>query len=177
MRRILVHLGVVGAALFLTACAPTLNWRQVYVGADGVQAYLPCKPERATREVAVQPPPAPVQTLHVLACETGGARFAVAWLALAADQDAAQWAQQWRRASAMTLGLTPEALKAQPWTVRHARFSHRWQGLGQAQGVALPVRWGWAATKGQLIQLAAYGRVSDAAVETFWQGLSLPAER
>jgi hypothetical protein len=177
MRRIVVHLGVVGAALVLTACAPTLNWRQVYVGADGVQAYLPCKPERATREVAVQPPPAPAQTLHLLACEAGGARFSVAWMVLAAGQDGAQWARHWRRASALTLGLTPEALQAQVWTVRHARFSQRWQGRGQSQGAALPVRWGWAASKGQLIQLAVYGQVSDAAVETFWQGLSLSAER
>jgi hypothetical protein len=41
-------------ALTLVACTPALNWRQVSVDASDVMVLLPCKPDQATRTVALQ---------------------------------------------------------------------------------------------------------------------------
>lgn len=177
MKRIVVHLALMVGVLALAGCAPALNWRQVAVGAHGAQAFLPCKPEQATREVAVDPPPAPPRVLHMLACEAGGARFAVAWMAVTEPQNVAALAQHWRRASGLGVGVTPASMQAQPWVVRHARWSQRWRGTGQYQGEPMPAAWGWAGTDTELIQLAIYGPLKPLAQETFWDGLNLPPAR
>ena len=35
----------------LAACSPSLNWRSVRSEAHGLQMLLPCKPDKASREV------------------------------------------------------------------------------------------------------------------------------
>jgi len=68
----------------LTACSPTLDWRVVPISGTGVQASLPCKPDRVQRSVELAGAPVDLQ---MSGCEAGGATFAVA---CAAVQDPAQ---------------------------------------------------------------------------------------
>lgn len=79
-------------SLSLLACAPELNWRDV-TGPDGVlKAMLPCKPDRASREVQLGAQSYP---LAVMGCEAAGATFAVSELALRDAAHAQQVQQLW----------------------------------------------------------------------------------
>ena len=40
--------------LVLTACAPTLNWREVRGSQAGLVASFPCKPDHHVRQVSVE---------------------------------------------------------------------------------------------------------------------------
>src|SRR3954447_11373852 len=42
---------LVVTATVLAACSPTFNWREVPVGDADVVVLLPCKPDRATRQL------------------------------------------------------------------------------------------------------------------------------
>jgi len=67
------------AAVFATACSPTLNWREVRPQGSGVQALFPCKPAHQTRKVMVTGA-AVEMTLH--ACTAGGATWAIGFAEL-----------------------------------------------------------------------------------------------
>jgi hypothetical protein len=60
--------------LWLAACTPTLNWREVQLE-GGAVALFPCKPQHQTRTLALAGEPVAL-TLH--ACEAAGLRFAIA---------------------------------------------------------------------------------------------------
>lgn len=47
------HCAVLLVLSMLTACTPTFNWRDVRVEPTGLKAMLPCKPEKASREVSM----------------------------------------------------------------------------------------------------------------------------
>ena len=79
-------LPVLGACLALAGCNPALNWRVARLDGAPVQALLPCKPERAERQV---PLTASGTTLRLMSCKAGGLTFA---LALAAWAAASAWA-------------------------------------------------------------------------------------
>ena len=82
------------AALGLTACTPSLNWRQVSLAPSSAIALLPCKPDRTTRSVPLGGVPT---ELTVAGCDTGGATFALMAATLpagrAADEVLAGWQQ------------------------------------------------------------------------------------
>ena len=67
---------VIAAALAIsaTACSPTFNWRELNVDGTRLKAMLPCKPDQDSREVQIAGKPA---KLEVLACDAGGAKFAL----------------------------------------------------------------------------------------------------
>ncbi len=88
-------MAAVAVTAALLACSPTFNWREVRVGSTGLKALFPCKPEHATRSVAVAGRPV---GLEALACDAGGATFAV----LFADADpgsAGEFLDRWRAAT------------------------------------------------------------------------------
>lgn len=64
--------GVLVAVLLVAACSPTLNWREVRVGA--MAALLPCKPDRAQRATALGSQQVSVE---MAGCEAAGALFAL----------------------------------------------------------------------------------------------------
>jgi len=64
----------------LVACSPTLDWREVRVGADGLVAQFPCRPERRIRDVPV----AGVRVrMEMMACSAEGSTFAASHFAVA----------------------------------------------------------------------------------------------
>ncbi|MBC7602859.1 MAG: hypothetical protein H7255_09395 [Ramlibacter sp.] len=89
---------VIAAALAIsaTACSPTFNWRELNVDGTRLKAMLPCKPDQDSREVQIAGKPA---KLEVLACDAGGAKFALlhADLGDASRVGDALW--QWRLAT------------------------------------------------------------------------------
>lgn len=70
--------------LALIACSPTLNWREVRPEGTALSLLLPCKPDKAEKQVPLGGKPT---ALRMLGCDAGGLTFAIS----AADVgDAAQ---------------------------------------------------------------------------------------
>ena len=63
-------------ACAVSACTPTLDWREVRPGGSGLQALFPCKPDAHARRVPLGGTSVEL-TLH--ACSAGGATYAVAF--------------------------------------------------------------------------------------------------
>jgi hypothetical protein len=55
-------------SLLLSACSPTLNWRDVEVGAQ-TRMQFPCRPERAERQVVLAGVPSQAR---MVVCDAGG---------------------------------------------------------------------------------------------------------
>jgi hypothetical protein len=101
------HLGrglLLAAALALAACSPAFNWREVAIGDAGVMALLPCKPDRAMREL---PLGAKLIPIDMAGCEAGGATFAIAHAKATSVEQAEAWLRAWRSATSSRLVNVP----------------------------------------------------------------------
>ncbi|WP_298932720.1 hypothetical protein [uncultured Ramlibacter sp.] len=98
------------AACAATACSPTFNWREVRAESGTLRASLPCKPDKATRQV----PMAGRQVdLHVLGCEAGGATFAVLYADIGEAGRAGEALAQWKQATLANMRAT--GVREQPF--------------------------------------------------------------
>jgi len=95
---------VAAAAAFFAACSPTFNWREVPIGDAGVIALLPCKPERATRDLPFGTGSIPID---MAGCKAGGATFAVAHARAESAEQAELWLRAWHAATRNRLTDTP----------------------------------------------------------------------
>lgn len=179
---------LLAAAVAAAGCSPTFNWREARVGDDGLIAMLPCKPDRATRELPLGSDKVAVQ---MAGCEAGGATFAIAYARAASPAQAEAWMQAWRAATRAQLaaGAQAEAVKAAPSMARAAaspapaRLDVRGTaGTGADSGAAaqvpaLHVLWfaQQSANGTALYQATVLGTPSSAeAASTFFEGLRLP---
>lgn len=162
-------------AASLAACSPTFNWREVPVGDDGVIALLPCKPDRATRNL---PLGAESVAVDMAGCEAGGATFAVAHATAGSAAQAESWMRAWRAATRIqldgaalteTAAVLPRAA-ASPAVARldaqgadPAKAAHvLWFARQRVDGMAL-------------YQATVLGTPSSAeALATFFEGLRIP---
>jgi len=67
------HFLLLGLALLLAACSPSLNWRVVRPGGE-LKALLPCKPDEGSRRQSLAGRELEVR---MLGCEAAGALYAV----------------------------------------------------------------------------------------------------
>jgi hypothetical protein len=83
-------------AVFLAACSPTFNWREMRAEPTELKAMLPCKPDKASRQV----PMAGRQVdLQVLGCEAGGATFAIMFADIGDAGRSGEVLAQWKQAT------------------------------------------------------------------------------
>lgn len=171
-----------GATVWLAACSPTFNWRDVPLAPAELTALLPCKPDRADRSL-----PLGGETLQVqmAGCEAGGATFAVAHARAANLAQAQAWLAAWRAGTraqwqAATGGQIAEAPVAMP---RAAAMPTPWQievrGSGpDGKPTEARVRWFAHAQRDgsvAIYQATVLGRpTADDAASTFFDGLRLP---
>lgn len=82
-------------ASVLTACSPALEWRSLPLPDLGLEASLPCKPDRAERSVDLAG-----QTVQMVmqGCEVAGVTFAVACATLTEPSTAGAALAHWRAA-------------------------------------------------------------------------------
>lgn len=76
LHRLLRMLCAIMALATLAACAPSLDWREVRLGAAESVALFPCKPASHARELALAGQQVKL-TLH--ACQAGEATWGLAW--------------------------------------------------------------------------------------------------
>ena len=165
-------------ALALSACSPTFNWREVRLDGAPLQALLPCKPEAAQRTVPLADSPT---ELHLIACETGGLQFALAWAEMADAAQVPLALASWRSANLQSIGVRSapgdEASTAWAAEVPGAAQSLGVQASGQnPAGGAVQTRAVYFARDAQVFQAAVYGeRLPPEALEAFFDGLRLAA--
>jgi hypothetical protein len=99
----------IAAALLLlaAACTPTFNWRELPVESTGLRATFPCKPESVERRTEFTPGREIV--LHALACDAGGATFAVLYTDVGQPGDLASAISQWKKASLAASKSRPQS--------------------------------------------------------------------
>lgn len=92
---VIFFLAAWGAAA-LSGCGPTWNWRDVRLDDAGLTALLPCKPDRAVRQVQLGS--AAPQDLTMVGCDAGGATFAVSHLLIDEPAQASATLALWQSA-------------------------------------------------------------------------------
>ncbi|MGK6308723.1 hypothetical protein [Variovorax sp. DT-64] len=167
-------------AATLGACSPVFNWREVPIADEGLVALLPCKPDRATRNLPLGTGSASI-AVDMTGCEAGGATFAVAH---ATAEDAAQaesWMRAWRSATRNQLaGATiAEAPATLPPRAAASPAPVRLEVRPQGAGDPAPAQILWFAQqrggKTALYQATVVGRPASADAPTvFFEGLRLP---
>lgn len=170
-------IGVLG--LGLAGCTPAFNWRVAQHEGVPLQALMPCKPDRADREVPLLGQGEPPVTLRMMSCDSAGVTFAVAAVRLPDGADGPAAMRRWRQATWASLKQAAPAGEdesAPPgWAVRAltlpgAEHTQAWQGPGLAHDGRPLQAWTLLALRGEwLVQAAAYGEAApDEALDTFF---------
>lgn len=154
-----------GVVCGLLACSPTFNWREVRVGNGALLALLPCKPEKAERQV---PGLAQQATLQMVSCDVGDATFTLALLRLPDGVDTVSAAQAWKLATLASLKAKHEQVREWPLPARTGMPVAGWQASGvRHTGQTVQARVVPLAQGRELYQAAVYGDV-PADVLTSW---------
>ena len=166
-------------AAALGACSPVFNWREVPIADDGLVALLPCKPDRATRNLPLGGGNATI-AVDMTGCEAGGATFAVAHATAEDAVQAESWMRAWRSATrnqlaGATIVEAPATLPRTATFPAPVRIEVREQGAGDPA----PAQILWFAQqrggKTALYQATVLGRPTSADAPTvFFEGLRLP---
>ena len=164
-------------ALWLTACNPTFNWREVRPDTGVMVALFPCKPEQVARTVALAGQPV---RLDMLSCDAGGATFAIGHAAINDPAQAGDILTQWRTVTLANLRakvstdepFLPTGSLALPGSVRVAASGQR------ANGDAVQVHAAWFAQSTgsgiRLFQAVVYAdKVNPEVSDTFFSALRL----
>jgi hypothetical protein len=163
------------ATAVLGSCSPRLDWRQVQDEDTDLQFLLPCKPERATRSIAL--PGQRALALRMVGCETAGALFAVSLTELDDEATVAQIWAAWPQAvqKAMQAEGAQEAVFKTPGLMRADRLMQQ-KAKGQtADARPVQAEWMWVARGKRLVHMAIYAeRLGPESSEPFWEGLKWP---
>ena len=92
--------GALLAAGLAAGCSPTFNWREVRIEPTPLTAMLPCKPDKATREV---PMAGRKVELTAWSCEAGGATFALLFADIGGPARLGEVLAQWNTATLANL--------------------------------------------------------------------------
>ena len=184
MKRTAPGLQVLAAGLLvaIAACSPVFNWRDVRLGESGLVALLPCKPDRATRDVVLGGDQVAMQ---MAGCEAGGATFTLAYVVARDATQAADWRAAWK--TTMTARLQAQTPVESSIDMRGAAGAPAPLQLvvrgGDATDPGVPARVWWfaqAPKSGQpgemeLYQAVVLGQASEPDAETtFFESLRLP---
>jgi hypothetical protein len=91
------------AAMGLSACQPSLNWRTVQMPETKLSFELPCKPDKTTKPVTMA---GQTLELSVVGCEAGDAVWAVMSAKLSANADRTELLKGWRQATLQNMRAT-----------------------------------------------------------------------
>jgi hypothetical protein len=174
--RWLIHITLI---LLLSACTPTLNWREVRLeSADGsaLKAALPCKPDNATRKQQL----ADIQVdFSMMGCNTADSgneiTFTLSRIQISNPLDAPKVLAAWQAATMTNLGV-----KNAPLVATAVSGAGAWPPAVKATltGTATQAHMLWfakqTATGVTLYQAALYGKQPNTeAITTFFESLQL----
>ena len=119
---------MVGSAVFVSACAPALDWREVRVGAADSVALFPCKAASHARLISLAGQQVKL-TLH--ACQAGEATWGLAWADVGDPARVGAALQGLQEGARMNLGQA--RAQARPLTVK-GQTPHPAAGLWSLEG-------------------------------------------
>lgn len=165
---------VVSVLMILQGCSPTFNWRDVHPAQTPLIALFPCKPDQDARMVSLA---AKEVTLTMLACDAGGATFALAYADMQDIANTGVALGQWKSATLATMrGHVSSEL---PFVLHGASVlppSVQVQARGtRPDGAPVALQAVWFVVGSQVFQAAVYADpVSPAVAEAYFAGLRLP---
>lgn len=102
------HATVAASAVLLSACAPSMNWREVRADAQGAVMLFPCKPSSFSRMVRLGEEQV---RMTLQACDAGGATWGLSWADVGDPARVPVALRALRQSAADNLAATPgEAL-------------------------------------------------------------------
>lgn len=146
----------------VSACSPSLDWREVRPDGAGVLALFPCKPEIERRE--------PVRMGQAV-CKAAGASFSLTWVRLDDPAQVAPALEQMRVSLAARLqarAAPAQAVQVKGMTPNPQALQQGLQAERQQARIAVFARGMWVY---QAVMLGA--KPDEAAWETFLTGLRL----
>lgn len=156
------------ATALLAACSPTLNWREVRPEGTRLALLLPCKPDKAQKNVPLGGPATP---LSMLGCDAGGATFAVAVVQLGDAAQAGPVLAQWQNLTLANMKAGPAQVS--PLKLPGAADAILVKAQGQrADGTAVSGQAAYFAQGAQAFQVVLYAdRIAPEVAETFFSSL------
>ena len=157
----------------LIACTPAFNWRDVRLENSRLSLLLPCKPDKAQKNVPLGGQPT---VLTMTGCDAGGATFAAAMADLGDAAKAASVLAQWQALTLANMKASPQAtqlvaLKLPGATSQVPAVLVKAQGQ-RADGSAVTGQAAYFAQGSQVFQAVLYaGKISPDVSETFFSSL------
>lgn len=164
------------ALVWLAACTPSLNWREVRIEGSPLVATMPCKPERFAKTVPFVG--GATRTLTMLTCEAEGAAFAVTMADMGDPALTIAALDQWDKVTRQHVKLS-SVVAEQPMMPAGATpnpNSRMIVGKGQRpNGQAMQVHMAYFSRGSQMFQAVLYAPTTLKAdvAETFLTGLKL----
>ncbi|NQW93985.1 MAG: hypothetical protein HQ446_08120 [Polaromonas sp.] len=154
----------------LTACNPTFNWREVRPDGTLLALLMPCKPDKAQKNVPMAGQPT---ELMLLSCDAGGVTFAVAAADVKDASKVAATLAQWQSA---TLANIKEALATPSVAFKppgSANGGVMVKAVGQrANGQAVSSQAAYFAQGSHVFQAVIYAdKIAPDVADTFFSGL------
>ena len=161
------------ALMALAACSPAFNWREVRPENTRLHLLLPCKPDKALKEVPLGGQSTP---LSMLGCDAGGATFAVAVAELGNAADAAPVLALWNDLTLANMKAAPDSGQLLVQTIPGASAFVpvvRVQAHGQrGDGAAVSGQAVYFAQGSQVFQVVMYApKIAPDVAETFFSSL------
>ncbi len=166
---------VLGLLMAAGGCSPAFNWREVRPDDTRLALLLPCKPDRAEKQVPLGGPPT---SLAMLGCEAGGATFAVAVADVGDPARASEVLAQWQAVTLANMKATPGTTRTQalrlPGLKAPAQATLVSAEGRRADGSAVQGQAAYFADGSQVFQAVMYtGKVNAEQAETFFSSLKL----
>lgn len=169
-----------GCSLLLlsVACTPALNWREVRLESADASLLMPCKPDQASRPIALQAKGAGVSAnLQLLGCEASEMQFTIGQINLPPDLTATDAIRAWQQASLAPLNAAPSDAKDDAFELKGALSAP--QPVRRSLKTAThQVQWVWWARGHTVFQVAVYGdtktKAFDDTAELYLSGIKLP---
>jgi hypothetical protein len=155
----------------LVACSPTLDWREVRVGADALVAHFPCRPERRIRDVPVAG--ARVR-MEMIACSAEGSTFAASHFSVQEPAGVSAAIEGLKAAAVANVsGASPQSGPFQVRGMTPNAAAARLSVVGQLpDGGAVRLHAVFFSRGLHVYQLSVLGPApSDAAIDTFLAGM------
>jgi hypothetical protein len=161
------------AGLALTACSPTLNWREVRLEPGALVVMLPCKPDQGTRLVSLG---GQNLSMHMLGCDVDSTTFAVSYVDLPDATQAAAVQTQWKAAMLGNMRATQN--RESPFNIKGVvgvSDAVRLQAQGmQPDGRAVMAQGVWFVRGAQVFHAVMYAsKLNPEAADAFFTGFRL----
>jgi hypothetical protein len=164
--------------LLSAACTPALNWREVRFESSDASLLMPCKPDQASRPIALSAKGRGVSAnLQLLGCEASEMQFTFGQIILPPDVSATDAIRAWQQASLAPLNAAPSDAKDDAFDLKGSLPLP--QPIRRRLKTAThQVQWLWWAKGHTVFQVAMYGdtntKAFDDTAEVYLSGIKLP---